>query len=146
MASTSADVSYQVYLGAASRYPVTEFTTCAQLENMAVNLQAEIDEVVRKRAAGSMNLSGSEKYIAGFTRHLQTISSAFQNRDCQEQRTQADQQQAIDNNLQVLEGAANLAQKTNTSSKTATVLVWSMIGLLVIVGGIIFIKKVKSKK
>jgi esterase/lipase len=145
MAEINTDLIHQAYLNAATRYPLIGDLTCGQLDNMRANLQAEIDEVVRKRAAGAMSVANSERWIEGFTQWLQEITSRFNNSDCQEQQTQQAQQQAINNNLQVLQSAANLASQTTASSKAATYIIWGMLGLVLVVSGIVFYKKMKSK-
>lgn len=131
----------QRWLGELSqRYPINSKTSCDTLRSYLSGIQAEIDKVTNDRALGVTDAVGA-RWIGVAGDYKVQIFNAYEGRQCEKIETEQDKQEALDANLALLDKAGNVAQKT---SKAPTYIIWGLLGVVVVVSGVIIIKKLKK--
>lgn len=132
------------YQEAVQKYPLDIYKyTCNDLDIVRKNLQLEIDAYIAKKAqdGSSGNERIQNRYIDGYQRRLNEIESMYNTNNCAEIKKQQEREQFLREQQQQLEQVQKLA---TTTSKTSKYIIWGMLGLIVVVSGVIIIKKISD--
>lgn len=114
---------------------------CYGLESLMKNVSADIrayeEKKTRDSSAGNQRIQN--RYIDGYTRYLNELQYLYNNMQCERAEAELEEQKFFEQQQQQLESVKQLTQQTSNTSKY---IIWGMLGLIVIVAGIIVIKKV----
>lgn len=122
------------------QYPVTAKSSCYDVDAIAKSVKGEIDAQYQKKTLlkSGKSQAGVTTVINGYQAYYDQVVAYYNKMLCDKQITDAQQQEDLNSNLNVLGQAQKLSKNVD---KTATYVILGMIGVVVLVTGYIIFKK-----
>jgi hypothetical protein len=127
---------------ARAKYPIDKLTTCTSVAIMIEQCAADLDRVMKTRAAGGsiQDRVIAREQIAWETR-LTELKQWQSGQQCAAQVEAQQQTEFYDTQFNQLQRVKSLSDGT---AKSSTYLVYGMIAVFVIIAGVIIVKKLKK--
>ncbi len=126
-----------------SAYPFSSKMSCQQIGAIIKSVQNEVDAVVYNN---TLDISkgtrhGNDDRISHYNSYLNEVKSAYNNKNCDELIAEELKQTDLNTEFDQLKKVSALGKST---SKMTTYVVLGMLGLIVLVTGVVLLKKSKK--
>ncbi len=137
--SSSADI----YAGVKAKYPVSSEMSCEQIGAIAKNVQNEVDAIVysNTQSVSKSTHSANATAIDSYNNYLNDVKAVYNNKNCDDVIAEQQKQTDLNTELDQLKKVSSLGKST---SKMTTYVVLGMLGLIVLVTGVVLLKKSKK--
>lgn len=131
----------KTYQEAVRKYPLGK-GDCATVQDIIFKLKTDIAKWIQEKATIGGKGGVQNRYIDGYSKRLTEMENRLNDLGCvaadKKAQTEADYQMQLD----LLGQAKGLTDKAGNTTKY---IIWGMLGLVVVVAGVIIIKKLNKK-
>lgn len=128
------------YNQAVIKWPVGK-GDCATLENSIANITSEIDRLMQSKVTNGGAGRVQSRTIDGYSRRQSELQTYYQNAACVKSAKAAETQQFYDEQINQLNAVKGITTKTSSATKYIVI---GMLSLVVVVAGVLIIKKMKE--
>jgi hypothetical protein len=130
----------KTYQEAIRKYPLGK-GDCATVKSIIEGLNQDISKWVQQKATDGGKGTVQNRYIDGYSKRLSEMQKRLSDLGCAAAEKAAQTEADYQMQLNLLDQAKGLTDKAGSATKY---IIWGMLGIVVIVSGIIIIKKINK--